>query len=150
MLKKAPKLGKSVFYTSKGHPWIQRLVKLGPVQWELLHGFDQCLFQALCIPGIDGAIGSTYNVVPEIAVAIYKTTLERDFEKAISLQERFSSYWISIQGNNFLTFGRYFLEKRGFKMGAPRLPLRAPTSEAISEVEHKMDMYSFNVLTGGL
>jgi N-acetylneuraminate lyase len=128
----------------------QAFCKKAPSQWQLLHGVDQCLCQALIIPGINGAIGSTYNVVPEIVTAIYSSVANSNYTEAISLHSHYGGYWLSLQGHNFLTFGRYFLQKRGFKMGRPRLPLRLPSEDEIAEVENKLVKAGFNFSTGGL
>ena len=125
-------------------------LKLAPAQWELLHGFDQSLAQALTIPGINAAIGSIYNVVPEVVIAIHKAAQAGDYARAIKLHTKFNGYWINVQGFAFLPFGRYFLTKRGFKMGQPRRPLRPPTAEQIKIVEARMAEVGFNLDTGGM
>jgi N-acetylneuraminate lyase len=128
----------------------QTIVTQGPKHWQLFHGFDQCLFHALTIPEVNAAIGSTYNVVPEIVVEIYNAAKNGDYAKANSLQRQYCGYWVSIQGYSFLGFGSYFLSKRGFKMGRPRLPLRHPAAEEIAIVEGRMANAGFKVECGGL
>ena len=128
----------------------QTIVKTAPDNWEVLHGFDQCLFHAICVPGIEGAIGSTFNVVPEIVTSIYNCVMKKEFEKAISLQNQFANYWVAVQRGPFLPIGRYFLQKRGFKMGEPRLPLCPPSKQIILEIEQKLKQYNFNLQTGGM
>ena len=113
----------------------QQIIKKGPSQWELLHGFDECLFHGLCIPGVDGSIGSTYNVLPEITVAIYNHVKQGNFAEAIALQEKFGAYWMAVYRGVILPLGRHFLQKRGFKMGPPRAPLCAPDPDTIRSVE---------------
>ena len=128
----------------------QTLIHKGPADWELLHGFDQCLFHALAVPGVDGAIGSTYNVVPELVTAIFRKVQAKDYQEAIDLQRHYVGFWSSIQGHPFLPFVRYFLTKRGFKMGLPRLPLQPPSDEVIEKVEGAMSRANFDISTGGL
>ena len=128
----------------------QTFIKNAPTEWQLLHGVDQCLCQALIIPGINGAIGSTYNVVPEIVVEIYQAVKNGDYDKAISAHDQFGGYWLSIQGFNFLVFGRYFLRQRGFSMGTPRSPLCPPSPEEIAIVRAKMDAAGFDLCTRSL
>lgn len=128
----------------------QSIMRFAPSHWELLHSNDHLLVFALTIAGIGGAIGSTYNAVPEIAVAIFQAVQAGDYPKAFALHKQFGGYLLSIDGNPFLPLGRYFLQKRGFKMGPPRSPLLAPTEEAIAVVEKKMKDVGFDPLTGGL
>ena len=128
----------------------QTIVNQSPRHWQLFHGFDQCLFHALTIPEVNAAIGSTYNVVPEIVVAIYNAVKGGDYANANSLQRQYCGYWLSIQGYPFLAFGSYFLSKRGFKMGKPRLPLHEPSSDEIAVVEQRMARAGFMLDSGGL
>ncbi len=124
----------------------QTIIKQGPANWQVFHGYDQCLFQAMMIKGIDAAIGSTYNIVPEIVVEIVNSVKNRNFEQGRKLQEKFSDYWISIQGFSFLAFGAYFLSQRGFKTGPMRLPLRLPTEAEIHIVCQKLKKSGFDVI----
>ena len=128
----------------------QSMMRFAPAHWELLHGNDHLLAFALTIAGVDGAIGSTYNAVPEIAVAIFNAAQAGEYAEAFALHKHFGGYLLSVDGNPFLPFGRYFLQKRGFKMGPPRSPLLAPTGEAIAVVEKKMEDVGFDPLVGGM
>jgi N-acetylneuraminate lyase len=128
----------------------QTIVNNGPSHWQLFHGFDQCLFQALTIPQITASIGSTYNIVPEIVIEIFNAVKQNEYAKANSLSCEFRKYWLSIQGYSFLGFGSYFLKKRGFMMGQPRLPLRWPNDDEITVVEDRMRKFAFNLEKGGI
>ena len=128
----------------------QTILNNGPSHWQLFHGFDQCLFQALTIPGITAAIGSTYNVVPEIVIGIFNAVKEGNYAKGNALHRQYSNYWLSVQGYSFLAFGNYFLTKRGFKMGNHRLPLRPPHDEEIAVVESRMHKAGFRIESGGI
>ncbi|MFO7535878.1 MAG: dihydrodipicolinate synthase family protein [Kiritimatiellia bacterium] len=127
----------------------QALLMEGPPQWEILHGADECLAPALSIPGIDGAIGSSYNVVPEIVIAIYEATRRGDLKKAAALHRHYMGYWRGIYMTKALCMGRYFLSVRGFAMGEPRAPLRAPTAEMIKAAEQAHRALGFNIQRGG-
>ena len=142
-LKKIPNMaGLKVFVSDLA---IHRIIMEAAPDWEIIHGYDQSLVYALCMPGIDSAIGSTYNVVPEIVIEIFETAKKGNLQGAIDLQVEYDKYWLSIMGNNFLAFGRYFLTKQGFKMGKPRQPLCFPDAEAIKNVEQKMKDFGFNL-----
>lgn len=123
----------------------QTIIKQGPGNWQVFHGYDQCLFYAMNIKGIEAAIGSTYNIVPEIVVEIVNAVQKGNFERGRALQEKFSDYWISIQGFSFLAFGAYFLSQRGFKTGPMRLPLRLPTEAEIQTVCQKLKKSGFDI-----
>lgn len=122
----------------------QTLLKWGPSHWQIFHGYDQCLFHALNIRGIDAAIGSTYNIVPEIVVEIFNSMCQGHWQRGRVLQEKFADYWRSIQGFSFLAFGAYFLAQRGFKTGPMRLPLRLPSEVEINIVCKKLQDSGFD------
>jgi N-acetylneuraminate lyase len=123
----------------------QLLLMRSPAAWQIMHGFDQCLLQALTIPGITTAIGSTYNVVPELVIAILNAAKEGNYDAALALNQKFSAYWASIHGFSFLEFGRSFLQERGFQMGPPRAPLRQPSAKEIEIVKHRMQSQGFKL-----
>ncbi|MHB9071773.1 MAG: dihydrodipicolinate synthase family protein [Sedimentisphaerales bacterium] len=128
----------------------QTIVKNGPSHWQLFHGFDQCLFHALAIPGVTAAIGSTYNIVPEIVIRIFDAVQKGDYKGGNGLMQKYAGYWLAIQGYSFLGFGYYLLARRGFITGHPRLPLRLPSKSEIDVVESRMREMGFNLETGGL
>lgn len=127
----------------------QIFLREAPAEWELLHGYDQCLAQALMLPGIEGAIGSSYNVVPEIVIAIYRAVQAGDYGQAIALHQRYGAYWGSVPPIVGGSVGRYLLERRGFRMGPNPAPLLAASDEVIAEVEAKMKAADFDPLAGG-
>jgi dihydrodipicolinate synthase/N-acetylneuraminate lyase len=127
----------------------QFLVNQSP-GWEVLHGYDECLAMALVMPGIDGAIGSTYNAVPELAVGIYRAAQAGDVRELKRLHQRFTQYWLPMPGVKIALFGRYFLNVRGFAMGAPRAPLRLPSAEMIRAVAKAHRAAGIDIRRGGL
>ena len=129
----------------------QAILAHGPEEWELLHGHDQSLAQALAIPGVNGAIGSMYNVVPELVVAIFKAAWSGDHGEAARLHHSFSKYWLpATRDGSPLTVGRYWLTRRGFAMGEPRLPKRFPPPLALEAMEQSLLDHGFDISKGGL
>ena len=128
----------------------QSILAEGRAGWELLHGHDQSLAQALAIPGVDGAIGSMYNVVPEITLAVFAAARGGDHARAAELHRKFSHYWLPACGTGSpLTIGRYWLNRRGLKLGEPRLPKRFPPPAKIEAMEKQLEKDGFNISTGG-
>jgi N-acetylneuraminate lyase len=129
----------------------QRILTDGPDDWELLHGHDQSLAQALAIPGVDGAIGSMYNVVPEIAVAIYQAAHAGDHGRAAELHRTFVHYWNpACTLGSPLTIGRYWLTRRGFVMGEPRPPKRFPSADLLRSMKAGLTKSGFDIMQGGM
>lgn len=129
----------------------QTILAQGEPSWELLHGHDPTLAQALAIPGVDGAIGSTYNVVPEIVVAVHAAARRGDHGTAAQLHQRYGHYWRpAVRLGSPLTIGRHWLNQRGFRMGEPRLPKRCAPQAMIDEMAQGLQRGGFDVLKGGM
>lgn len=127
----------------------QLLVNRAP-GWEILHGYDECLAMALIIPGIEGAIGSTYNTVPELAIAIHAAARIGDLSALKTLHRKFTGYWLPMPGVKIAMFGRLFLSERGFAMGAPRAPLRLPSRDMVRQVKKAHRACGFDIQRGGI
>ena len=128
----------------------QTLLMEGPAHWEILHGYDECLAPALTLPGIDGAIGSTYNIVPEIVMAIYQASRTGEFAKAARLHRHYMNYFLGFNMTKTLSLGRHFLIERGFAMGAPRAPLMPPTADMIKAAKRAHRAAGFDIQRGGM
>lgn len=128
----------------------QTLLMEGPAHWEILHGYDECLGQALALPGIEGAIGSSYNVVPEIVIAIAQASAAGDLREAARLHRHYMGYWRGFNMTKALPLGRYFLTRRGFAMGPPRAPLQPPTADMIRAARRGHRETGFSLQRGGL
>jgi N-acetylneuraminate lyase len=127
----------------------QFVIRQAPA-WEVLHGYDECLSMALVVPGIDGAIGSTYNTVPELAIGMYQVAKAGDVKTLQRLQLQFNNYWMPMPGVKIAMFGRLLLGQRGFPMGAPRAPLALPTAAMVKSVAAAHRKSGFDITRGGL
>jgi len=72
-------------YTMFDYYSMHRIVELNDGDINVINGPDEMLICGLTM-GADGGIGSTYNVMPERYVQMYKAFTEGDFEKARRLQ----------------------------------------------------------------
>jgi N-acetylneuraminate lyase len=103
----------------------------------ILNGYDEIFLESIAT-GADGAIGSTYNVIPEVYITMKKYFLQGDMEKAgklrdvshrlIDLLSRYGVY----QGLKFL------LSLNGIDAGEcrkPFLPLSSEGKEKLKEFQ---------------
>lgn len=111
---------------------------------EILNGFDELLFQSLS-GGLGGAIGSTYNYLPELSVAIYDAWKAGDYDRAVEIQKHVCDILLPLRGMPILMIGRYILQKRGFDMGPPRKPMRSISAEAKAKVDAVLEKNGLGV-----
>lgn len=71
-------------FTSNDYYTFERLRKAFPEK-VLLNGFDEMLICGLAC-GADGAIGSTYNLIPETFVKIFDLCKQNKFDEALKVQ----------------------------------------------------------------
>ena len=72
-------------YTMFDYYSMHRIVELNKGDINVINGPDEMLILGLTM-GADGGIGSTYNVMPEKYVALYKAFTGGEFEKARQMQ----------------------------------------------------------------
>ena len=56
-----------------------------------LNGPDETLLSALAV-GADGAIGTTYNIIPKVAVGVYDSFRQGDMKKALDYQNQLNLF----------------------------------------------------------
>jgi len=99
------------------------LKRLSGGKWNVLMGYDYVLLEGMTA-GADGAIGSTYNIFPELNVKVWDCHRAGEVAKGARIQDRLRAVWGASDPLVSTRAGRYLLELRGFPMGAPRPPLQ--------------------------
>ena len=92
---------------------LQRITQLGKVVYN---GRDEVLAAGLLM-GARGGIGSTYNLVPEAYVALYRHTLRGEWEKARHLQQVLNELIATLIKYPFLPALKAALATLGFECG---------------------------------
>jgi N-acetylneuraminate lyase len=92
---------------------LQRITRLGKVVYN---GRDEVLAAGLLM-GARGGIGSTYNLVPESYVALYRHTLRGEWEKARQLQQQLNELIATLIKYPFLPALKAALATLGFECG---------------------------------
>lgn len=94
----------------------------------ILSGFDEMLVQAV-ISGVDGAIGSTYNVNGRRARQIYDLAREGKVEEAYKIQHDTNNIIETVLSMGIYPTLKEILKTRGIDGGVPKRPF-SPFNEA--------------------
>lgn len=104
---------------------------------NILNGPDECLTAGL-ISGADGAIGTTYNLIPETGCAIYDSFKAGDIKTAQKYQKRLNDLCDVLIGNNLATW-KAPLEILGIDPGYTVFPGIDPSEERKKEIFARLE-----------
>ena len=116
-----------VKYTAPNFFLLERIRKAFPDKL-ILSGFDEMLVQAV-ISGVDGAIGSTYNVNGRRARQIYELAREGKVEEAYKIQHDTNNIIETVLSMGIYPTLKEVLKTRGIDGGVPKRPF-SPFNEA--------------------
>ncbi|SUM68084.1 N-acetylneuraminate lyase [Staphylococcus hominis] len=129
-----------VKYTAPNFFLLERIRKAFPDKL-ILSGFDEMLVQAV-ISGIDGAIGSTYNVNGRRARQIYDLAREGKIEEAYKIQHDTNNIIETVLSMGIYPTLKEILKTRGIDGGLPKRPF-SPFNEANrKELNQLIETYS--------
>lgn len=137
-------------FTSHDLYYFKRLKKISDGELNLLTGADELFLEGL-VSGSDGAIGTTYNFMPEHFIKIYSLFKENNIADAMPLQDSATSLIAQIlsipNGLNSLYSpihpAKYFTEKViGVKVGQPRLKKEIMSEESLRELWDNIAFHS--------
>lgn len=106
-----------------------------------LNGPDEMLLSSLVI-GADGAIGTTYNIVPKLAVGVYDSFRSGDLKAALESQNKLNEFINVMLGGNMAAW-KAALTLLGYDMGYTVFPAKMPTVADISELRNKLTAIGF-------
>jgi N-acetylneuraminate lyase len=109
----------------------------------VLAGRDEALAGAL-IMGAHGAVGSTYNLMPEIFTELFDRFRKGEIDKVQNLQSRANQFIKLMNGDSGLPVLKCALEQVGIECNGCRKPLRSVTEEekaAISKTIKVIGIY---------
>ena len=129
-----------VKYTAPNFFLLERIRKAFPDKL-ILSGFDEMLVQAV-ISGVDGAIGSTYNVNGRRARQIYELAREGKVEEAYKIQHDTNNIIETVLSMGIYSTLKEILKTRGIDGGVPKRPF-SPFNEANrKELNQLIETYS--------
>ncbi len=108
---------------------------------NIINGPDESLICGLTV-GADGGIGSTYNVMPEWFVELYKRFQAGDLAGARQVQVRINKVidvLLSWADGDLMRALKAHMNLRGFDMGVPAYPARPFTGEKLASFKAAME-----------
>ncbi len=128
-----------VKFTAADFFLLERLRKACPEEL-ILSGFDEMLLPAV-VSGVDGAIGSTYNVNGLKAREIYESAKNNDIEKARELQHETNDLIEAILDNGLYPTIKELLKCYGADAGFSRKPMASATQAQIETANKIFEDY---------
>lgn len=108
---------------------------------NILNGPDECMICGLSV-GADGAIGTTYNIVPKLSVEIYNKFKSNDMAGALKAQRKLNDIiGVALGGN--ISRWKDIMEFIGFDMGYTVYPARLQTREEKLKLKEDLEKVNF-------
>lgn|SRR5699024_631489 len=128
-----------VKFTAADFFLLERLRKACPNEL-ILSGFDEMLLPAI-VSGVDGAIGSTFNVNGIKARAIIEKAKENNIEEARQLQHETNDLIEAILNNGLYPTIKEILKLYGADAGFSRRPMASATAEQKERAKEIYETY---------
>ena len=106
-------------------------------------GFDEMMLPATVL-GVDGAIGSTFNVNGVRAKQIFELTKAEKISEAREIQHLTNDLITDILGNGLYQTIKLLLEEQGVEAGYCRQPMKEPTPEMRAKAKEMYSKYFQN------
>jgi N-acetylneuraminate lyase len=103
-------------------------------RFDVLHGHDEILINGLIL-GVNGAIGTTFNFIPEVYLEIIEAFKNNDFDAARKFQmQSIRIVSVMLKYVNAIVGGKAILKLSGINCGPCRTPLRNLTEQEMSSL----------------
>lgn len=129
-----------VKYTAPNFFLLERIRKAFPDKL-ILSGFDEMLVQA-AISGVDGAIGSTYNVNGKRARQIFEKAQSGQIDEAYQIQHDTNDIIETVLSMGIYSTLKEILTTRGIDGGLPKRPFKPFNEENRSKLEKLIKDYN--------
>ena len=103
---------------------------------NILNGPDETMICGLSV-GADGAIGTSYNILPKVAVGIYENFMRGDIFAAMKCQENLNTVIDIVFGKN-LAYWKAIMSIMGYDMGYTLEPQIVPGRGEYVEMEQRL------------
>ena len=107
-----------------------------------LNGPDEMLLCGLSM-GADGAVGTSYNILPKIATAIYDNFKNNDMKTALEYQNKLNDFIKIMFVGKGLQYWKTALELCGFDMGYTVFPATQITDAEKAELKKQLEGIHF-------
>ncbi|WP_436862112.1 N-acetylneuraminate lyase [Staphylococcus caeli] len=129
-----------VKYTAPNFFLLERIRKAYPNKL-ILSGFDEMLVQA-AISGVDGAIGSTYNVNGKRARQIFEKAQSGNVAEAYAIQHETNNIIENVLSMGIYSTLKEILASRGIDGGVPKRPFKPFNEENRSKLDALIKDYN--------
>lgn len=120
---------------------MERVVRFCGDKLNILNGPDETLTSGLIV-GADGAIGTTYNMLPKLSIAIYDAVENGDITKARQLQNKLNDV-IDVALSANIAYWKAIMTCMGFDMGYTVQPQRLVSPTELKDLEKKLQGIGF-------
>ena len=103
-------------------------------QIKIFSAIDDMIYPSLVL-GVDGTISGTSAIFPRETVEMLKAVKAGNFAHGLSLHEKLTPVWRTVDYPDFSARGKYAVMMAGRPIGKPRRPFQWPTGEAASSIE---------------
>lgn len=124
---------KGLKFTGREHDDMCSLKEKLGSDFMVYSGCDEMATQGL-LAGADGLIGSTYNLMCETFVLIYKLTKENNFVRAFEVQKVATSLIVELLKFDFFPTLKAAIRSLGVDVGYARRPFMEPTEEQFASL----------------
>jgi N-acetylneuraminate lyase len=121
---------------------LEQILELSERTLNVFSGPDQ-LFAPMLTVGVDGAIGTTYNMLPHHFVALYEAFQAGDIALARKLQSQANRVMDLFAKYETLPATKEMMRMIGFDCGVCRQPLRTLSEDEVNALRRDLDKVGF-------
>ncbi len=110
--------------------------------FSIFNGADEILMFGL-LAGADGGIGTTYNVIPREACALYRACRAGDLAEARRLQTAINAIVEIVTHGNAIASVKHILQRMGFPVGDAVFPLNTLSDVDRTWIDRQLEAIQF-------
>jgi 4-hydroxy-tetrahydrodipicolinate synthase len=104
---------------------------------KVFSAIDDMIYPSFML-GVDGTISGTSAMFPRETVEMLKAVKAGEYERALSMHERLTPVWRTVDYPDFSARAKYAATMAGRSVGKPRRPFQWPTGEAARNIEEAL------------
>jgi len=131
-----------VKFTSRDMYEMQQIIDICGEEFLVFNGHDECALAGF-VTGACGAIGSTFNIMPELFAALHRHATEGNWFEARRLQYEANRLIRELLKYDVIAFEREVLRLQGFDVGPPRKPIRQLSESERREIRAIAERFPF-------
>jgi len=129
-------------YTSYDQLNLREIIETCGPELNVFSGPDEMVLPFLTM-GVHGAIGTTYNCLPQTVVALYAAWRAGDMDKAQRLQYQIDRFILVLRQFSIVPAVKAVMEMLGVDCGPPCAPLMPLTGQERERLAHELQQIGF-------